>query len=89
MVINNTLLWKCSFFFSDQDPGGLLLLPDKGTSADVDVTEVLTVMRTLLVVMSKEVVVFKNVFFFHIEVIIYIYIISGRSVKATSDNMFQ
>ncbi|KAL7987036.1 hypothetical protein Chor_005955 [Crotalus horridus] len=41
-------------YFSDQDPGGLLLLPDKGTSADVDVTQVLTVMRTLLMVMSKE-----------------------------------
>lgn len=73
------------FFASDQDPGGLLLLPDKGTSADVDVTQVLTVMKTLLMVMSKEVVVFKNVFF-HIEVIISIYIISGKS---TSDNMFQ
>uniref|UniRef100_A0A8C6XXY4 Zinc finger ZZ-type and EF-hand domain containing 1 n=1 Tax=Naja naja TaxID=35670 RepID=A0A8C6XXY4_NAJNA len=41
-------------YFSDQDPGGLLLLPDKGTSADVDVTQVLTVMKTLLMVMSKE-----------------------------------
>ncbi|XP_007425988.1 zinc finger ZZ-type and EF-hand domain-containing protein 1 [Python bivittatus] len=41
-------------YFSDQDPGGLLLLPDKGTSADVDVAQVLTVMRTLLMVMSKE-----------------------------------
>ncbi|XP_058020399.1 zinc finger ZZ-type and EF-hand domain-containing protein 1 [Ahaetulla prasina] len=41
-------------YFSDQDPGGLLLLPDKGISADVDVTQVLTVMNTLLMVMSKE-----------------------------------
>ncbi|XP_067328154.1 zinc finger ZZ-type and EF-hand domain-containing protein 1 [Anolis sagrei] len=41
-------------YFSDQDPGGLLLLADKGTSADVDIDQVLAVMETLLMVMSRE-----------------------------------
>ncbi|XP_033027640.1 zinc finger ZZ-type and EF-hand domain-containing protein 1 isoform X1 [Lacerta agilis] len=41
-------------YFSDQDPGGLLLLPDKGPSADVDVDKVLAVTETLLAVTSRE-----------------------------------
>ncbi|XP_061461345.1 zinc finger ZZ-type and EF-hand domain-containing protein 1 isoform X2 [Rhineura floridana] len=41
-------------YFSDQDPGGLLLLPDKGASRDVDVDQVLAVMETLLMVTSRE-----------------------------------
>ncbi|KAL8198844.1 UNVERIFIED_CONTAM: Zinc finger ZZ-type and EF-hand domain-containing protein 1 [Gekko kuhli] len=41
-------------YFSDQDPGGLLLLPEKGTSADLDVGQVLSVMETLLLVASRE-----------------------------------
>ncbi|XP_066491104.1 LOW QUALITY PROTEIN: zinc finger ZZ-type and EF-hand domain-containing protein 1 [Tiliqua scincoides] len=41
-------------YFSDQDPGGLLLLPEKGTSMDLDVAQVLTVMETLLLVASRE-----------------------------------
>nr|XP_056720968.1 zinc finger ZZ-type and EF-hand domain-containing protein 1 [Euleptes europaea] len=41
-------------YFSNQDPGGLLLLPEKGTSADLDVGQVLTVMETLLLVASRE-----------------------------------
>uniref|UniRef100_H9G4F0 Uncharacterized protein n=1 Tax=Anolis carolinensis TaxID=28377 RepID=H9G4F0_ANOCA len=41
-------------YFSDQDPGGLLLLADKGTSAEVDIDQVLSVMETLLMVMSRE-----------------------------------
>ncbi|XP_048374688.1 zinc finger ZZ-type and EF-hand domain-containing protein 1 isoform X2 [Sphaerodactylus townsendi] len=40
--------------FSNQDPGGLLLLPEKGTSADLDVSQVLRVMETLLLVASRE-----------------------------------
>uniref|UniRef100_A0A6J0V4H1 Zinc finger ZZ-type and EF-hand domain-containing protein 1 isoform X1 n=1 Tax=Pogona vitticeps TaxID=103695 RepID=A0A6J0V4H1_9SAUR len=41
-------------YFSDQDPGGLLLLPDRGTLADFDVNQVLSVMETFLMVMNKE-----------------------------------
>uniref|UniRef100_A0A8C4UPT9 Zinc finger ZZ-type and EF-hand domain containing 1 n=1 Tax=Falco tinnunculus TaxID=100819 RepID=A0A8C4UPT9_FALTI len=40
--------------FSDQDPGGLLLLPEKGVSADFDISEVLSVMDTLLLVAARE-----------------------------------
>lgn len=45
-------------FCSDQDPGGLLLLPEKGVSADFDISEVLSVMETLLLVAAREVSVF-------------------------------
>ncbi|XP_044312042.1 zinc finger ZZ-type and EF-hand domain-containing protein 1-like [Varanus komodoensis] len=41
-------------YFSDQDPGGLLLLPEKGNPAEVDVDQVLAVMETLLMVTSRE-----------------------------------
>ncbi|XP_032934073.2 zinc finger ZZ-type and EF-hand domain-containing protein 1 isoform X2 [Catharus ustulatus] len=40
--------------FSDQDPGGLLLLPEKGVSANFDISEVLSVMDTLLLVAARE-----------------------------------
>uniref|UniRef100_A0A8C7E9K7 Zinc finger ZZ-type and EF-hand domain containing 1 n=1 Tax=Nothoprocta perdicaria TaxID=30464 RepID=A0A8C7E9K7_NOTPE len=40
--------------FSDQDPSGLLLLPEKGVSADFDISEVLSVMDTLLLVAARE-----------------------------------
>ncbi|KFU95910.1 Zinc finger ZZ-type and EF-hand domain-containing protein 1, partial [Chaetura pelagica] len=40
--------------FSDQDPGGLLLLPEKGISADFGTSEVLSVMDTLLLVAARE-----------------------------------
>ncbi|XP_068021478.1 zinc finger ZZ-type and EF-hand domain-containing protein 1 isoform X4 [Melanerpes formicivorus] len=43
----------CSHF-SDQDPGGLLLLPEKGVSATFDISEVLSVMDTLLLVAARE-----------------------------------
>lgn len=43
----------CSF--SDRDPGGLLLLPEKGDLADTNISEVLAVMRTLLSVAAREV----------------------------------
>uniref|UniRef100_A0A8D0GHU4 Zinc finger ZZ-type and EF-hand domain containing 1 n=1 Tax=Sphenodon punctatus TaxID=8508 RepID=A0A8D0GHU4_SPHPU len=42
-------------YFSDQDPGGLLLLPDKGVSTDLDISQVLSVMDSLLLVASREV----------------------------------
>lgn len=42
-------------FCSDQDPGGLLLLPEKGVSANFDINEVLSVMGTLLLVAAREV----------------------------------
>lgn len=45
-------------FCSDQDPGGLLLLPEKGVSANFDISEVLSVMDTLLLVAAREVSVF-------------------------------
>lgn len=41
--------------FSDKDPGGLLLLPEKGDLADTDISEVLAVMSTLLSVAAREV----------------------------------
>ncbi|KAM9525586.1 zinc finger ZZ-type and EF-hand domain-containing protein 1 isoform 2-T2 [Guaruba guarouba] len=40
--------------FSDQDPGGLLLLPEKGVSENLDISEVLSVMDTLLLVAARE-----------------------------------
>ncbi|KAM7032994.1 zinc finger ZZ-type and EF-hand domain-containing protein 1 isoform 2-T2 [Acridotheres tristis] len=40
--------------FSDQDPGGLLLLPEKGVTANFDISEVLSVMDTLLLVAARE-----------------------------------
>ncbi|XP_076867897.1 LOW QUALITY PROTEIN: zinc finger ZZ-type and EF-hand domain-containing protein 1 [Brachyhypopomus gauderio] len=43
----------CSYF-SDQDPSGLLLLPPKGAPADFDISPILTVMDTLLVVATRE-----------------------------------
>lgn len=52
------LLTKTSLFCSDQDPGGLLLLPEKGVSANFDISEVLSVMDTLLLVAAREVIVF-------------------------------
>lgn len=41
--------------FSDKDPGGLLLLPEKGDVADLNNTEVLAVTSTLLSVAAREV----------------------------------
>ncbi|XP_059989649.1 zinc finger ZZ-type and EF-hand domain-containing protein 1 isoform X5 [Lagenorhynchus albirostris] len=41
-------------YFSDKDPGGLLLLPEKGDLADTDISEVLAVMSTLLSVAARE-----------------------------------
>lgn len=41
--------------FSDKDPGGLLLLPEKGDLADLHISEVLAVMSTLLSVAAREV----------------------------------
>lgn len=43
----------CSF--SDKDPGGLLLLPEKGDLEDMNISEVLAVMSTLLSVAAREV----------------------------------
>jgi hypothetical protein len=43
----------CSF--SDQDPGGLLLLPEKSDLASMNIGEVLAVMNTLLSVAAREV----------------------------------
>ncbi|XP_056313919.1 zinc finger ZZ-type and EF-hand domain-containing protein 1 [Danio aesculapii] len=43
----------CSYF-SDQDPKGLLLLPPKGAPSDFDISPVLSVMDTLLIVASRE-----------------------------------
>ena len=40
---------------SDQDPSGLLLLPPKGAPADFDISPILTVMETLLLVATREV----------------------------------
>uniref|UniRef100_A0A673GTT3 Zinc finger ZZ-type and EF-hand domain-containing protein 1-like n=1 Tax=Sinocyclocheilus rhinocerous TaxID=307959 RepID=A0A673GTT3_9TELE len=39
---------------SDQDPKGLLLLPSKGAPSDFDISPVLTVMDTLLIVATRE-----------------------------------
>ncbi|OWK15367.1 ZZEF1 [Cervus elaphus hippelaphus] len=41
-------------YFSDKDPGGLLLLPEKGDLANMDINEVLAVMNTLLSVAARE-----------------------------------
>ncbi|XP_034149248.1 LOW QUALITY PROTEIN: zinc finger ZZ-type and EF-hand domain-containing protein 1 [Esox lucius] len=41
-------------YFSDQDPSGLLLLPPKGAPSDFDVSPVLSVMETLLMVVTRE-----------------------------------
>lgn len=41
--------------FSDKDPGGLLLLPEKGDVADLNSSEVLAGMSTLLSVAAREV----------------------------------
>ncbi|XP_046876692.1 LOW QUALITY PROTEIN: zinc finger ZZ-type and EF-hand domain-containing protein 1 [Hypomesus transpacificus] len=41
-------------YFSDQDPSGLLLLPPKGAPADFDISPILTVMETLLLVATRE-----------------------------------
>ncbi|XP_077021704.1 zinc finger ZZ-type and EF-hand domain-containing protein 1 isoform X7 [Tamandua tetradactyla] len=41
-------------YFSDKDPGGLLLLPEKSDLADMNISEVLTVMNTLLSVAARE-----------------------------------
>ncbi|XP_036379295.1 zinc finger ZZ-type and EF-hand domain-containing protein 1 isoform X2 [Megalops cyprinoides] len=41
-------------YFSDQDPSGLLLLPPKGAPPDFDITPILTVMDTLLLVAMRE-----------------------------------
>ncbi|XP_038392311.1 zinc finger ZZ-type and EF-hand domain-containing protein 1 isoform X1 [Canis lupus familiaris] len=41
-------------YFSDKDPGGLLLLPEKGDLADMNSSEVLAVMSTLLSVAARE-----------------------------------
>ncbi|XP_069470819.1 zinc finger ZZ-type and EF-hand domain-containing protein 1 isoform X2 [Ambystoma mexicanum] len=41
-------------YFSDQDPGGLLLLPEKCASGDFSISKVLSVMETLLLVATKE-----------------------------------
>lgn len=46
---------SCSF--SDKDPGGLLLLPEKGDLADMNISEVLAVMSTLLSVAAREVTI--------------------------------
>lgn len=40
---------------SDQDPSGLLLLPPKGAPADFDISPILSVMETLLLVATREV----------------------------------
>ncbi|MBZ3877138.1 Zinc finger ZZ-type and EF-hand domain-containing protein 1 [Sciurus carolinensis] len=41
-------------YFSDKDPGGLLLLPEKSDLADMNISEVLAVMNTLLSVAARE-----------------------------------
>ncbi|KAK2506642.1 hypothetical protein MC885_001067, partial [Smutsia gigantea] len=41
-------------YFSDKDPGGLLLLPEKGELADMNISEVLGVTSTLLAVAARE-----------------------------------
>ncbi|MEE6469872.1 hypothetical protein FKM82_008802 [Ascaphus truei] len=41
-------------YFSDQDPSGLLLLPDMGAPADFDISQVLSVMDTLLSMAVRE-----------------------------------
>uniref|UniRef100_A0A8C3ST43 Zinc finger ZZ-type and EF-hand domain containing 1 n=1 Tax=Chelydra serpentina TaxID=8475 RepID=A0A8C3ST43_CHESE len=51
MMVNRALRSDC---FCDQDPGGLLLLPDKEVSEDFDIHQVLSVMDTLLLVAARE-----------------------------------
>uniref|UniRef100_A0A3Q3Q0Q2 Zinc finger, ZZ-type with EF hand domain 1 n=1 Tax=Monopterus albus TaxID=43700 RepID=A0A3Q3Q0Q2_MONAL len=41
-------------YFSDQDPSGLLLLPPKGAPSDFDISPILSVMETLLLVAQRE-----------------------------------
>uniref|UniRef100_A0A8C6RQT6 Zinc finger, ZZ-type with EF hand domain 1 n=1 Tax=Nannospalax galili TaxID=1026970 RepID=A0A8C6RQT6_NANGA len=41
-------------YFSDKDPGGLLLLPEKSDLANTNISEVLVVMNTLLSVAARE-----------------------------------
>ncbi|KAF7655072.1 hypothetical protein LDENG_00061510 [Lucifuga dentata] len=41
-------------YFSDQDPSGLLLLPPKGAPSDFDISPILSVMETLLLVATSE-----------------------------------
>ncbi|KAL0994771.1 hypothetical protein UPYG_G00126960 [Umbra pygmaea] len=41
-------------YFSEQDPNGLLLLPPKGAPADYDISPALGVMKTLLLVVTRE-----------------------------------
>ncbi|CAL8364108.1 unnamed protein product [Lota lota] len=41
-------------YFSDQDPSGLLLLPPKEVSTDFNVSPILSVMETLLLVATRE-----------------------------------
>uniref|UniRef100_A0A8C5GIX1 Zinc finger, ZZ-type with EF hand domain 1 n=1 Tax=Gouania willdenowi TaxID=441366 RepID=A0A8C5GIX1_GOUWI len=43
----------CSYY-SDQDPSGLLLLPPKGAPSDFDISPILSVMDTLLLVAMRE-----------------------------------
>ncbi|XP_077096835.1 zinc finger ZZ-type and EF-hand domain-containing protein 1 isoform X2 [Siphateles boraxobius] len=43
----------CSYF-SDHDPKGLLMLPPKGAPSDFDISPILTVMDTLLIVATRE-----------------------------------
>lgn len=47
---------------SDKDPGGLLLLPEKGDLAGMNIGEVLAVMRTLLSVAAREVTDGRSLF---------------------------
>ncbi|XP_034034875.1 zinc finger ZZ-type and EF-hand domain-containing protein 1 [Thalassophryne amazonica] len=41
-------------YFSDQDPSGLLLLPPKGAPSDFDISPILSVMETVLLVATRE-----------------------------------
>ncbi|KAF3706699.1 Zinc finger ZZ-type and EF-hand domain-containing protein 1 [Channa argus] len=41
-------------YFSDQDPSGLLMLPPKGALPDFDISPILSVMETLLLVSTRE-----------------------------------
>ncbi|XP_077361813.1 zinc finger ZZ-type and EF-hand domain-containing protein 1 [Festucalex cinctus] len=41
-------------YFSDMDPSGLLLLPPKGAQSDFDISPILAVMETLLLVATQE-----------------------------------
>ncbi|XP_013007495.2 zinc finger ZZ-type and EF-hand domain-containing protein 1 [Cavia porcellus] len=41
-------------YFSDKDPGGLLLLPERSDLAGMNISEVLAVMNTLLAVAARE-----------------------------------